>query len=221
MAYDPDIHHRRSIRLADYDYSREGAYFVTVCTEGHLCLLGEIVDGAMRLNELGRIVQTAWDELSRHYPGVEADAFIIMPNHVHAIIVLSVGAGPRACPLSVSPLSACPTDGDVNPEKGQPRGVAPTNPSRLSLSDVVHRFKSLTTNRYAEGVRHHDWSPFPGRLWQRNYYEHIIRNDVALSRILQYIADNPARWAFDSNNPAATNPDPETPWSNDPRPPRS
>ncbi|HSW01940.1 MAG TPA: hypothetical protein VLI39_17365 [Sedimentisphaerales bacterium] len=78
---------------------------------------------------------------------------------------------------------------------------------------MVHRFKSLTTKRYADGVKHHGWPPFPGRLWQRNYYEHVIRNDVALARIRQYIADNLARWAFDHNNPAATNPDTETPWS--------
>ncbi|MEN6536023.1 MAG: transposase [Bryobacteraceae bacterium] len=178
MAYNPDIHHRRSIRLADYDYSQGGAHFVTVCTEGHLCLLGEIVDGAMRLNESGRMAQTAWDELPRHYPGVETDAFIVMPKHIHGIIVLSVGAGPRGCPLS-----ARPTCDDSNPEEGQPRGVAPTKPPRLSLSDVVHRFKSLTTNRYADGVKRHGWPPFPGRLWQRNYYEHIIRDDMALSRI--------------------------------------
>lgn len=103
MTYDPDIHHRRSIRLTDYDYAHEGAYFVTVCTEGHLCLLGEVVDDAIHPNDAGRMVQTTWDELPGRYPGVETDAFAIMPNHIHAIIVLTpgsgtVGAGPRACP---------------------------------------------------------------------------------------------------------------------------
>jgi REP element-mobilizing transposase RayT len=99
MTYDPDIHHRRSIRLADYDYALEGACFVTVCTEGHLCLLGQMMDDAIHPNEAGLMVRTTWDELPGHSPGVETDAFAIMPNHIHAIIVLSpVGAGPRACP---------------------------------------------------------------------------------------------------------------------------
>jgi hypothetical protein len=102
MTYDPDIHHRRSIRLADYDYAQEGAYFVTVCTEGHLCLLADGIDDAIHPNDAGRMVQTTWDELPGHYPGVETNAFVIMLNHIHAIIVLSgppsIGAGPRACP---------------------------------------------------------------------------------------------------------------------------
>jgi putative transposase len=157
--YDPDIHHRRSIRLADYDYTQAGTYFVTVCMEGHWCLLARVIDGEIRTSDAGDMVQTAWDELPSHYPGVETDAFVVMPNHIHAIIVLSpgsapVGAGPRACPPS-----ACSARDNVNPEEGQPRGVAPTNTPRLSLADVVHRFKSLTTNRYADGVKHHGWSP--------------------------------------------------------------
>jgi len=191
MKYDPKEHHRRSIRLVDYDYAQSGAYFVTVCAEDHTCLFGDVVSAEMRLNDAGRMIQTAWDELPDHYPGVETDAFVVMPNHIHAIIVLSpdsVGAGPRACP-------------DQN---GQPRGVAPTEGRRaLSLGDVVQRFKSLTTKRYADGVRQHGWRAFPGRLWQRNYFEHIIRNDHSLDQIRLYIASNPASWALDRENPEA------------------
>ncbi|MDF9392115.1 MULTISPECIES: transposase [Methylococcus] len=171
---------RRSIRLKDYDYSQAGAYFVTMCTQNRACLFGDVIDGAMRVNDAGRMVQTVWDELPLHYVGVELDTFVVMPNHVHGIIVL-VGAGPRACPKS-----------------GRPQGAAPT----LSLPDVVHRFKTLTTKRYTDGVKTGGWPPFHGRVWQRNYYEHIIRDEVSLHRIREYIANNPQQWALDRENPA-------------------
>jgi putative transposase len=223
MKYDPKEHHRRSIRLVDYDYAQSGAYFVTVCAEDHTCLFGDVVSAEMRLNDAGRMIQTAWDELPDHYPGVETDAFVVMPNHIHAIIVLSpdpVGAAPCGRPLGPfafpndtdshpGPVGAgpraCPNDTDSSPDhKGQPRGVAPTEGRRaLSLADVVQRFKSLTTKRYADGVRQHGWRAFPGRLWQRNYFEHIIRNDYSLDQIRLYIMSNPASWALDRENPEA------------------
>jgi REP element-mobilizing transposase RayT len=194
MNYDSTKHHRRAIRLPAYDYAQAGAYFVTVCTQNRECAFGEVVDGEMVLNEPGRMVETVWRELPQHYPGVEVDTLVVMPNHVHGIIMLVgagpgptslpdvVGAGPRACP-----------------DPGQPQGVAPTG--MMSLPDVVHRFKSLTTARYRRGVLQDRWLPFPGRLWQRNYYEHVIRNEEELDAIRQYIADNPLRWAEDRENP--------------------
>jgi putative transposase len=191
MRFDPKKHHRRSIRLKDYDYSQSGAYFVTVVTQARISLFGNVNDGQLELNDAGQMVQTCWREISEHYPGVETDVFIVMPNHVHGIIFL-VGAGPCACPSEV----------------GQPRGVAPT----LSLPDIVQRFKSLTTKRYTEGVRKLQWSSFPARLWQRNYYEHVIRDEESLNRIREYILNNPAQWAFDRENPAATAAEPPDIW---------
>jgi REP element-mobilizing transposase RayT len=198
--------------LQAYDYTSAGAYFITVVTQERACWFGDIADGQVRLNDPGKMVETAWSELPGHYPGVDLDAFIIMPNHVHGIIVL-VGAGPRACPdlvVGAGPR-ACPDRASTSvnrapPPAGQPQGVAPTPPHTgvartMSLGDVVHRFKSLTTKRYAYGVRQLQWPPFAGRLWQRNYYEHIVRNDADLDRIRQYIEDNPARWAEDPDNP--------------------
>ena len=187
------IHRRRSISLKGYDYSEPGAYFVTICTQDRVCLLGEVVDGEVRLSDAGRVVQAAWNELSNRYPGVEIDAFMVMPNHIHGIILLvesvpGVGAGLRACP-----------DPDQTSKRiGQPQGVAPT---RLSLSDVMHRFKTMTTKRYADGVNGRGWQPFHGRLWQRNYYEHVIRNDSELDKIRKYITTNPLKWALDRENP--------------------
>jgi REP element-mobilizing transposase RayT len=177
---------RRSIRLPDYDYSQAGAYFVTVCTNGRKCLFGDIADGGVRLSDAGKMVESVWIDIPKHYSGVNVDAFVAMPNHMHGIILLGVGAGPCACP-------------DEKPKMGQPRGVAPT----ILLPDVVQRFKSLTTTKYMNGVRLDYWPPFRGRLWQRNYYEHVIRNENELTLIREYILNNPTKWAFDRENPGA------------------
>jgi putative transposase len=191
MKFDPRIHHRRSLRLKDYDYATAGAYFVTICTQHRECLFGEIVAGVMRLNDAGDLIHDVLSQLSIKYAGVEIDEFIVMPNHIHKIVLLNmnVGAGPRACPDNVGP--------NIQLLRGQPHGVAPT----MSLPDVVHRFKSLTTARYVHGVKRKAWLPFPGKLWQRNYYEHIIRNEYDLNEIREYILYNPLKWELDMENP--------------------
>ncbi len=97
MGYNPAIHHRRSIRLKGYDYSQPGAYFLTLCTQDRKCLYGEIVDDKMCLNDAGQMVQTVWNEIPAYYPGIDIDAFMIMPNHIHGIIKI-VGAPPRGLP---------------------------------------------------------------------------------------------------------------------------
>ena len=184
--YDPARHHRRSIRLPGYDYARSGRYLVTICTQNRTCLFGHVIDDQMRLNPSGRTIHTTWDELPNQYPGIRNDAFVVMPNHIHAILVLTpahpVGADPRVCP----PL---------------------TNATRpLSLPEVIQRFKTLTTKRYIEGVERHGWPAFTGRLWQRNYHEHIIRTERSLHRLRQYVANNPAQWPRDKENPANPTP---------------
>ena len=185
-AHNPDHRNRRSIRLKGYDYAQPGAYFVTVCTQDRGCLLAEVVDGIVIQNDAGKMVQTVWNEMPQHYGTVVLDEFVVMPNHVHGIIMLphassNVGATPRGCPAP-----------------GQTQGPAPT----LSLPDVIHRFKSLTTARYRHGVVQCGWPRFDKRLWQRNYYEHVVRNEDDLHHIREYIADNPAHWAEDENSPA-------------------
>ena len=205
MKYDPARHHRRSIRLKRYDYSRSGAYFVSICIQNRECLFGDIVDGAMVLNDAGILIQTVWDEIPLHYSGIETDEFVVMPNHVHGIIVI-VGAGPRACPDHEHAMQNKET-GQPS-QTGQPQGVAPT----LSLSDVVHRFKTMTTKRYTDGVKQHGWLRFSGKLWQRNYCEHIIRHENELHRIRDYIVNNPMKWELDRENPnarAVCEPDPQ------------
>jgi putative transposase len=174
MTYKPDRHHRRSIRLKDYDYSQTGAYFVTVCTKDRGCLFGEIADGLMCLSPLGKIVQACWDDLPRHYPHVESDAFVIMPNHIHGIIVLGAGSIARAG------FKPAPTVTD----------------KRHSLAEIMRAFKTFSSRRINE--RHNS----PGTpVWQRNYYEHVIRNEDDLAEIREYITDNPLKWEVDGENP--------------------
>jgi REP element-mobilizing transposase RayT len=191
MKYNPDIHHRRSIRLKNYNYSQAGAYFVTICTHDRECLFGDVVGGEMRVNSAGEMVLKAWNDLPVKYPNVDTDEFILMPNHVHGIIVLSVGAGPCACPIYNGDIK---NNGNRS-KTGQPQGVAPT----MSLSDIVHRFKSFTTSQYRINVLNNNWPPFNGKLWQRNYYEHIIRNEAELNKIREYIVNNPLNWESDEN----------------------
>ena len=199
MKYASERRHRRSIRLKGFDYSRAGAYFVTICAQGRICLFGEVVSGVMRANDAGRMVEAVWDDVPVFYAGVDIDAFAVMPNHIHGVIVL-VGAAPRGRPG---------IGADGRPDSGQAQGPAPTG---LSLGEVVRRFKTMTTKRYADGVENLGWPAFAGRLWQRNYYEHVIRDDESFNRIRRYIVDNPARWVVDRDNPLASAPEPEAAW---------
>lgn len=163
-------HPRRSLRLRHYDYAQAGAYFVTVCAYDRRCLFGDIVDGAMRLNDVGRIIADEWHKSARIRAEIELDTWVIMPNHFHGIAIITHRSD---------------------------RPVAPTGPPPRSIGALMAGFKSASTKRInaARGT--------PGaRVWQRNYYDHVIRNEADLHRIRQYIADNPARWAEDPENPA-------------------
>ncbi|PXF56977.1 MAG: hypothetical protein C4B58_11525 [Deltaproteobacteria bacterium] len=174
--YNPDIHHRRSIRLKGYDYSQTGAYFVTICTQNRECLFGKIVDKEMILNDPGRMVEKWYRELENKFADIVCDQCTIMPNHIHFVIQTGVGADLRVCP-------------DTGEHIGSP------------LHTVIQWFKTMTTNEYIRGVKQNGWSTFPGKLWQRNYYEHIVRNENELNRIREYIVNNPLQWELDRENP--------------------
>ena len=172
MKYDPKKHHRRSIRLKGYDYCQVGAYFVTIVTQDRVCLFGAVVDGEMRLNDAGRMVAQCWQQIPAHFPHVELDEFVMMPNHVHGIIIV-VGAR-HAVPL---------------PERfGKPVSG--------SLPTIIRSFKSAATKRINE-LR----GTTGTRVWQRNYYEHIIRDEQSWDRIREYIVNNPLQWELDRLNP--------------------
>ncbi|HLP62304.1 MAG TPA: transposase [Candidatus Deferrimicrobium sp.] len=187
MKYNAEIHHRRSIRLQGYDYSSAGAYFVTLCTQNHECLFGEISNRKMILNAAGEMINIILQQIPDFYPDNDIDEFVVMPDHIHTIII--VGAGPRVCP------SVFASTGNPQGGIGQPRGVSPTG---LPLPDMVSRIKSMTTKLYSDGVKQSGWQPFNGKLWQRNYYEHIIRNENELFQIREYVDNNPANWEIDA-----------------------
>ncbi len=190
-----DEHHRRSIRLPDYDYTQNGAYVVTICTHGREALFGEIVDGEMRLNDFGRIVEVCWFAIPEHFPHVEIDAFVVMPNHVHGIIVITgidsdngnVGAR-HALPLQTATTKQLSNgDKDQKPAFGKP--VA------KSVGIIVGSFKSAVTKRINE-QRGTPNAP----VWQRNFYEQVIRNAATMMTFRDYIVTNPGRWADDREN---------------------
>ena len=181
MKYNPKIHHRRSIRLPGYDYSRAGAYFITICTQNRVHLFGEIMDGKMILNDAGKIVGKQWQWLESQYGHVILDAFVVMPNHLHGIIVIS----------------------DVDTRRGGSR-TAPTTsrtaPTIKPLGRLVGAFKTTSTKQI------NNMRNTPGeKLWQRNYWEHIIRNENEYRRIAEYIRNNPAKWEMDKLNNGAGN----------------
>ena len=199
MRYDPLRRHRRSIRLKGYNYARPGAYFVTICVQGRLCLLGEIVGGDMARNDAGRMVEEWWRKLPDKFPIVEIDQYIVMPNHMHGIIVITEWGDKEGVHEA----------GQTTVEVGRTRGFAPTDADPTVGADpgvrpdrprIIQWFKTMTTNAYIRGVHEGQWAPFCKRLWQRSYYEHIIRDDADLERIRAYIVDNTAHWAADPEN---------------------
>lgn len=180
MLYNTDQHHRRSLRLPGYDYAQVGAYFITVCAQDRACIFGEVVDGEMRLNQAGRMVHDEWLRTEAIRSEVRLDVFQVMPNHFHAIVMITGQA---------------PSTG-VTPDGVGAHGRAPLRRAPKSLGSLVAGFKSAVTKNVNQ------MRGTPGqRLWQRNYYEHVIRHDRELDATRQYIVDNPAKWAEDRDNP--------------------
>jgi len=168
MKYNPEIHHRRSIRLKGYDYSSSGSYYITICTQDRENLFGDVVgadsiSALMELNHAGKMIETIYNETIDSYKNITSDIYIIMPNHLHCIISIS-----RA---------------DIE--------SAPT------IGDVMQSFKRNTTIKYINGVKSGIYPPFNKRIWQRDYYEHIIRDEEEYNQKWRYIDENPARWRED------------------------
>ena len=185
MKYNPDLHHRRSIRLKEYDYSKAGLYFITICTHNCLCLFGNIKKENMKSNDAGIMIKRKWQELIYRFNKIKLHAFIVMPNHFHGIVAF-VGA-----PLVGAHNTGHPRTTGQPRITGQPQGIAPT------VGDVIGVFKSLTTNNYIQNVKQNNWQRFNKKLWQRNYYEHIIRDEKSYHQISEYIQTNPLKWQDD------------------------
>ena len=179
MAYNPEIHHRRSIRLKNYDYRQSGAYFITICIQNRECLLGGIENRCITLNEYGRAVEQTWLNVPHHFVNVEIDAAVVMPNHFHGIVILRNPTTPKA--LMSDAIPSITRSKVINPSLGQ----------------VVAYFKYQSTKRINNMRNTHGI-----KVWQRNYYERIIRNEVALATIRAYIATNPEKWIVDKLHPS-------------------
>ncbi len=160
MKYDPDFHHRQSIRLNGYDYAKSGTYFITICTYESEHLFGDIIDGTMQLNAFGYIARSHWQQLAQYHLNFIMHESILMPNHLHGIIILE---------LSIE--------------------------NTKSISEIIRGFKTFSAKAINKerGLR-----GIP--VWQRNYYDRIIRNELELDRVRQYIINNPRNWDADKNN---------------------
>jgi REP element-mobilizing transposase RayT len=186
-------HHRRSIRLPGYDYAAAGAYFITICTYGRACLFGQIVDGETRLNALGEIVREEWEKSASIRAEIEIREYVIMPNHIHAIVMIHWGAG-LANGMGDRPVARTEEKPVARTEN---RPVArteerPNGPDSKSVGALIGGFKSAATTRINQ-IRNTPGAP----VWQRNYYEHIIRDEPSYENIAAYILNNPQQWEAD------------------------
>jgi REP element-mobilizing transposase RayT len=208
--YNSKKHHRHSIRLKGYDYSKEGLYFITICTQNRECFFGHVQNKQMVLNDAGIGIGNEWIALKSRFPNIKLHEYVVMPNHFHGIIEITVraslvdapgqpqnGQPQNGQPQNGQPQNGQPQNGQPQngqPQNGQPQGFAPT------IGNMMDAFKSITTVEYIRGVKNHGWKPFRGKFWQRNYWEHIIRDDDSYLRIANYIINNPEKWDDDQLN---------------------
>ncbi len=207
--FNPRIHHRRSIRLKGYDYTKAGLYFITICCQDRACMFGDVVNGEMMLNDAGMMVEHEWLKLPNRFKNIQLHEYVVMPNHFHAILEI-VGAtlvvaqndeinqnhGMNQYDDNTQNHGVNQIDG--NTEKGQPQGFAPTDTHKnKTVGDMLGAFQSIVTVEYIRGVKTLGWAPFNGKLWQRNYYEHIIRDEQSYQTISKYIINNPLKWEED------------------------
>ena len=200
MKFDPRIHHRRSIRFKGFDYTQPGAYFVTLVSYQRECLFGEVLDGQVRLNDIGKIVDRCWRVISRHFPEVELDIFVLMPNHLHGIIWISDrddrGEASDDVEREISHHFAAAYSRSTSPPEVDASPQRPKGTQSGSLNAIVQNFKSVSTRKANRRLGS------PGsKIWQRDYYERVVRNERELNAIRRYIDNNPAQWESDRENP--------------------
>ncbi len=175
-------HRRRSIRLAGYDYTSEGGYFVTIVTHGRLCLFGEVINGEMHVNDFGRIVHEEWFNTAKLRPNVELleDEFVVMPNHIHGIIWIEDVTG-RCSLKDNSPVGAY--------------SHTPLRSPSHTIGAIIRGYKGAVTTK-KNTIRNSKGSS----IWQRNYYDHIICSEKDYENIVNYIDSNPLQWELDKEN---------------------
>jgi REP element-mobilizing transposase RayT len=189
MKFDPEKHHRRSIRLPDYNYAQSGAYFVTICTHQKQCWFGDIKQGKMQINQIGQIVMQEWLKSSEIRQEIELDEWVLMPNHLHGIVWIKNQAEDQKKGLHSEGLHS-------EGLHRKPLRIEKICLKSRSLGSFINGFKCSVT-RCINRIRNNSDIPF----WQRNYYESVIRDEQDLSNIRQYIYDNPQNWEHYAENP--------------------
>jgi putative transposase len=185
MRFDPQKHHRRSIRLRGYNYSQAGAYFITICIRNRECILGQVMDSWVSLSPSGQQALAFWLAIPRRFANVELDEFVVMPNHVHGIVVITADD-------SVGAIHELPL------RQSRDAPTTPAQRRKMLMPKIVGYFK-MNSAKHINRLRGTPGVP----VWQRNYYERVIRNERELHAIQQYIVDNPANWDKDRENPHA------------------
>jgi len=188
--FDPQKHHRRSIRLKGYDYSQAGAYYVTIVAWRRECLFRDVMNDEMKLSKFGLVAKQQWEKLLKRFPNIELGAYVIMPNHMHGIIMITDGRG----------TAESPNNPDDKSSRRAPTQEQFQKPVKGSIPTIVRSYKSSVSYRI-NFMRGSDGVP----VWQRNYYEHIIRNDKDLQNKTDYINSNPLLWDEDDENPVNIN----------------
>jgi REP element-mobilizing transposase RayT len=184
MTYNPELDHRRSLRLNKFDYSKPGKYFITICTSYYERLFGHVEYGRMILNKYGSIANEFWLEIPKHFDNATIDEFIVMPNHLHGIIILN--------DKNIRRDTACRVPASHDETKQIERFGKPT---KNTIPTIIRSYKSAVTKQINILRKSPGFS-----VWQKNYYEHIIRNDKEYHLIKDYIINNPVNWEFDENN---------------------
>jgi len=178
---------RKKLRLQNYDYSQNGMYFVTICTHNKKCFFGRVEDNKMKLNLAGKIIDKWWIELENKFDIISHE-YVIMPNHIHGIIEINN----NACDNVVADLCV-----SQNAKKEEHVQQGQTHRSVPTISTMIQWFKTMTTNEYIKNVKMGKLPPFDKKIWQRSYYDHIIRKEESLQKIQEYIIINPSEWQKD------------------------
>jgi putative transposase len=228
----PPERRRRPTRLAGHDYASPGWYVVTICTQDRALLLGEVRQGVVRFSDAGLMVERWWKQLPSRFPGIALDVHVVMPNHLHGIVIVhdpldlslatafnadlvgrdvALNVAEYARPVAPTASASNPGGHAGPPLRGHtlPAGEPPSEVNACSLTDVIGWFKTMTTNEYIRGVKTLNWEPFNRHLWQRSFYDTMIRSDRHLYRARTYIEANPFNWDTDIDNPNCETPSPK------------
>jgi putative transposase len=192
MQYNPNVHHRRSVRLKGHDYSNKGLYFITICTKGRECLFGYIAEGRMTLNETGKIAEEYLRSVPEHFNHVMVDEYAVMPNHVHMILALNEQSSVGTSSVGTSSVGTSHVGtSHVMSLPREPHQNKFSKPVAGSVSVIIQQYKS-SVKRWCDQNNRNNFE------WQSRFHDHIIRNAESYERIKQYIRENPARWNADT-----------------------